>query len=195
MANKPYLVRNTRPRRGLRLLGRFLASKYGGGSTDLWLTEEEFNSSPVQKNIAQSRLEVVVRPKVEVPAEPAPVVTEEVPPEPTPEPEPAAEPEPVTEETVQEPPVDEAPAEEPESAEEAPEPAPVVEEPEVVDPEPVLETEPVEIALDDLEYEWSFSELEALPYRKVQSVARHRGLKTSGKEVAIIERILEAQGE
>jgi len=75
--NKPYTVRNIRPRKLVMLFGRPLAPRIKGGKSEMDLTEEEFFSDQVQRRLDLSHIEVARQPE-EAPPE---VLTQDLSPE------------------------------------------------------------------------------------------------------------------
>jgi len=178
MSDRPFIVRNNRPRKTVTVCGQLLAPAIRGGRSELPLTEQEFTSAPVQRLIEMKRLVCVSTPSG----------WGEKPKKPTPKPKKAAA----------APKASPPPA--PKAAKPKKEAAPKAETSAAIVPPDEL---PMEVAadkvddslLEDKSRSWSYDTLKPLTVKQIKKVAKSRGLKVGGKEDEVINRILDAQVE
>jgi hypothetical protein len=171
MSDRPFIVRNNRPRKTVTVCGQLLAPAIRGGRSELPLTEQEFTSAPVQRLIEMKRLVCVSTPSG----------WGEKPKKPTPKPKKAAAPK-------------ASPPPAPKAAKPKKEAAPALVPPDEL-PMEVAADKVDDSLLEDQSRSWSYDTLKPLTVKQIKKVAKSRGLKVGGKEDEVINRILDAQVE
>lgn len=218
-----YLVENSRPRQIVTLFGKVLASHISSRRNrpgQMWLSESQYASAPVQRLLELQRLRIVeVDPEddgpVDVPVEPAPLLEEppaEVVIENGPVEEPSTEDEVVEEEPEAPAPTPAPPVQPAEPATPAVPPAaqadppphhdapasavdasPAHEAPHAAPAVPATPAQPAAPAPTTEAVRYTREELESLTFQELRGLAKTLGLSSGGKAAEIVARILAAQ--